>query len=116
MVATGVSDGWTYRKWKSGIAECTRAFEVSTSVQTSIDGNSLYQNSTGINKINYPFTFKSVPSEVASIQSPGGQVWLATSKGLNTTEHSAIYSIISVDKLTNTATYRISLRVEGFWK
>ena len=66
--------------------------------------------------IEYPFTFKGVPSETASIQSPGGLVWLAAAKdGMNTAEHTAVYSIVSADKLNNT-TYKISLQVNGFWR
>jgi hypothetical protein len=85
-------------------------------VQTAIDASNLYQNSTDIKKIEYPFAFKDVPSELATIQSPGNLVWLAAAKDLNTKTHTATYSIISADKLTNSATYRISIKVEGRWR
>ena len=115
VVSAGINKGWTYQKWKSGIAKCFKSFEFTTSLQAPLGENSLYQNSTSMEKFEYPFTFKATPSEVASIQSPGGLVWLATSKGLNTKTHTASYCVISVDKL-NSATYKISLQVEGFWK
>jgi hypothetical protein len=116
VISAGIDSGWTYKKWKSGIAECSKVFDVTTSVQTSIGDSGLYQNTTAIKAIKYPIEFKEAPGEVATVQSPGGLVWLATSKGLNTAKQSAVYSIISGDKLTNSATYRISLKVEGFWK
>jgi hypothetical protein len=116
VVDSGISNGWSYKKWKSGFVSCSRAVEISTTIQTAIDDSKLYKNTTEINKIKYPFTFKEAPSELASVQSPGGLVWLAASKGLNTTTQTAAYNILSADKLTNTATYRISLKVEGFLK
>lgn len=114
VVAAGVDQGWIYQKWKSGIAKCSKVFEVSTSVQTS--AGALYQNTTAIGNLKYPFAFIEAPSENTTIQSPGGLVWLTGAKKLNTTTHSATYNILSVDKLTNSATYRISMKVVGFWK
>ena len=114
IVAAGVDKGWIYQKWKSGIAKCNIVFEVSTSVQTS--AGALYQNTTTIGNLSYPFNFIEAPSENATVQSPGGLVWLTGAKKLNTTTHSAAYNILSVDKLTDSATYRISLEVVGFWK
>ena len=116
VVSAGVQSGWNYQKWKSGFARCTKTFEFKTSVQTQVGESALYQNTTTLKEVEYPFTFKSVPDEVATIKSPSGLVWLAASKMLNTTRHSAIYSIVSGDKLTDNATYKISITVEGFWR
>ena len=67
-------------------------------------------------RLDYPFIFKEIPSETVSVQSPGGLVWHATAKnGLNTRAQTAIYNLISPDKLNN-ATYKISFQVEGRWK
>ena len=114
VVSSGVNGIWTYQKWNSGIAKCFCSFEHATSLQSAV-GNTLYLNSTAVQKIDYPFIFKDIPSETATVQSPGGLVWLATTKGLNTTEQTAIYNIVSPDKQNN-ATYRISIQVEGYWK
>lgn len=116
IIETGINSGWLYRKWKSGVATCSKVHSVTTSIQTAIDSSKLYQNSTDIGAISYPFTFKSTPTETATIQSPSGMVWLAASKRTNTTSRSAKYNIISADRLTNSATYKISISVEGFWK
>lgn len=114
IVDSGVDGIWSYQKWKSGKARCWGSFEFATAVQTTL-GTSLYQNSSNMSKINYPFTFKGPPSEIASISSPNGLVWLASSKQLNTDKYSAIYNIISPDKLSK-VTYRVSLDIKGFWK
>ena len=116
VVSSGVDNGWLYQKWNSGIAMCSKTFDVATSVQTELEGSNLYQNTIKIDTLPYPFTFKAAPCETASIQSPSGLVWLASAKCLNTASHSSAYSILSADRLTNSTTYRISVKVEGFWK
>lgn len=115
IVEAGVYCDWQYQKWNSGIARCSGTFEISTPIQSSLGSSSLYQNNNEISRIKYPFKFKSIPTEIASLQSPSGLVWLSASKGINTTSSSALYGIISPDKLNN-ATYNLSLKVEGFWK
>ena len=121
IVSAGIDDGWSYQKWKSGIARCFKTFNFTTTIQTAIGTAGLYKNSTEIGELKYPFNFivknnKLYPSESVSISSPGGIVWIAAGKGLNTTKHSASYSIISPDKLTNNITYKITIKVEGFWR
>jgi hypothetical protein len=108
-------NGWTYQKWRSGIARCWITLDFKTAIQTALGGSSLYQNSTEFKKIPYPFVFKEQPSETAAIQSKGGLVWLGAAKKQNTESQSAVYVVISPDKL-DSATYTVSLQVEGFWK
>jgi hypothetical protein len=115
IVETGTDGIWQYRKWHSGIAECFGTLKLSTTVQSTVDNTTLYSNSNVMKEIDYPFTFKDVPNETATLQSPGGFAWLA-SKGSNTTKQSAIYGIISTDKQINTANYGIVLKVEGRWR
>lgn len=116
IISFGTDDGWFYQKWNSGFATASKVIELTTSVQSAIDDSGIYQNSTVIKPLNYPITFKTAPSEVATVQSSGGLVWLASSKGLNTKTKTASYSILSADMLTNNTVFRISIRVEGFWK
>ena len=115
VISSGVNKGWTYQKWKSGIARCWGTFELTTNIQSSLD-NGLYQSSSNLSEITYPFSFIDVPSESASLQSPGTLVWLSAVKKMNTEKHSAIYSVISPDKAVNTAVYKITLQIEGFWR
>jgi hypothetical protein len=110
----GVQDGWSYKKWRSGLASCNITFEVKTSVQTAV--GSLYKNSSNIDRLTYPITFKEPPSEVATVQSDNTLTWLASAKGANTENKTAQYSIISATKNTDSAIYNISIRVDGYWK
>ena len=113
VIAAGIDRGWRYQIWKSGFASCVKTFEVSTSVQTAIGNGVLYQNSTALERIQYPFTFKEIPSETATVQSPAGVVWLASAKGYNSKKESAAYTLISTNKLKDAAKYRISIKVDG---
>lgn len=113
VVEYGIDGIWTYRKWHSGRAECFGTLEVSTTVQAAI-GN-LYSDDKAMKNTSYPFTFASRPHEVASLQSPGGIVWLA-GRSENTTEYTALYSILSTDNQANQATYKIGLSVAGYWR
>ena len=116
VTAFYMQNGWTCKKWKSGFASCAISISVNTSIQTEIDETCIYHNTTTIAPIQYPFTFDHVPNEIASIASSGGLVWLGASKALNTETTSATYSILSADKLSNSAEYRVSIKVEGFLK
>jgi hypothetical protein len=121
VVESGVGNGWVYQKWSSGIAKCSMSLVVTTTVQTEL-GESLFKNSTEIPRIKYPFNFISTaelktPAEVATVQSPDGLVWLATAKnGTNTLKESASYYIVSANKQDNSANYKISISVTGFWR
>jgi hypothetical protein len=61
VIEQGVSGIWTYRKWKSGIAECWSYYQTTKSgASTSMLGLSGYVYETG--SISFPFTFQAAPS------------------------------------------------------
>lgn len=118
IVEYGVEGIWTYRKWRSGFAECCGTIEVTANVQTAL--GALYSDSKNMKKISYPFTFKATtdritPNEVASIQGPGNIVWLAVREP-NSKNKTAAYSIISPNKQQSLAKYEITIKAEGFWR
>ena len=116
VVSSGINGSWSYQKWNSGIAKCWGTFELETLIQLAIGNDLLYQSNNELKQIDYPFAFKEKPSESATVQSAGSLVWLASAKNLNTTKKSASYSLISPDKVINTATYTVTVKVEGLWK
>lgn len=114
IVSSGINGIWTYQKWKSGIAKCWGILDLTTSIQTAFDGSELFHDNK-MKSTKYPFNFKDVPSETATVQSPGGIVWLA-SKAKNTKSTSGVYVLISPDNQSTNADYAISIQVEGFWR
>lgn len=113
VVDYGTDQGWHYKKWHSGRAECYGSIDITTTILENI--GSVYANKNEIERTKYPFAFKDVPVEIATLQSPGGLIWLA-SKEKNTKSKIAQYSLISPDNQANAATYRINFLVSGFWR
>ena len=114
VVSSGIDGIWTYQKWKSGIARCCGSVKLTTNIQNAFDGIELFHDNK-MNSVKYPLTFKEVPVEIATVQSPGPIAWLA-SKTKNTKGSSGVYVIISPDEQATSAVYNISLQVEGFWR
>lgn len=120
IVSFGTDGIWTYQKWKSGIAKCWGTREVEVAIQDGFENENLTLfcdasgADTGIGRVDYPFKFKDVPSESATLMSPAGLVWLA-SRGNNSKSKSGTYRIISPDEL-DSAKYKITLHVEGYWR
>ena len=114
VVNSGIDGIWTYQKWESGIAKCWGTIDLTTSIQNAFDGSTLFHDNK-MKTVKYPFTFKEIPSETATLQSPGGIVWLAN-KAKNTKSTCGTYVLISPDKHSTSANYNISLLVEGFWR
>jgi hypothetical protein len=114
VVESGIDDIWTYQKWQSGVAKCWGTYKLTTGVNEAFTDSSLYYNSTDMETIEYPVDFVSVPSELASVCSTSGVVWLA-SNGANTEKEAASYRIISPTKL-DSANYNINFCVSGLWK
>ena len=114
IISSGIDGIWTYQKWKSGIAKCWGTVSLTTDIKNAFEGIELFHDNK-MKSVKYPLTFKNVPCETSTLQSPGGVAWLA-SKTKNTESSSGVYVIISPDKQLTNAVYNISLQVEGFWK
>ena len=114
VVSSGIDGIWTYQKWKSGIAKCWGTLSLTTNIQDAFDGIELFHDNK-MKSVKYPLTFKDVPCETATIQSPGAIAWLA-SKSMNTKSRSGVYVVISPDEQQIDAIYNISLQVEGLWR
>ena len=114
VIEQGESDGWIYRKWASGIGECWKRVSVSSSIQSTFD--TMYCGSTTMARQNYPFGFKSVPVETATLQSASytGMLYpVGSGNGVNGTYASAIYNVVRPSKQTGTYNFYISLYVIG---
>lgn len=111
IVESGINDIWKYHKWKSGKYECCGTLKVDTTIKEAL--GSLYSDNKVMQSKSYPIKFKSAPTEVASLQSQSGIVWLAGRKQ-NTATQTAEYSLISTSKQTSVASYKINLYVVGY--
>ncbi len=116
VVEQGEKDGWTYRKWDSGVAECWKTLEHSTTVATA--WGSLYVGNATARQ-NYPFAFTSKPVEVVSITSGSEMGFLYPERngnGVNGAYASARYNVCALSAISTAATYYFNFHVIGKWK
>ena len=79
VIAQGVQNGWTYRRWASGIQECWA--RVPVSFTTNIGWGTMYRTEVGLYKQTYPVTFVSTPTLIRSFDSDSGTSWALASSG-----------------------------------
>lgn len=117
IVASGTSGIWTYIKYNSGIAVCYGKGAAVQKNVTSAWGNVYTSGSNSIAKVNYPFEFKSLPTEnvAASTGSNNYACWLMASSTPNSTTATGTYELVRGTTATNVAAY-ISYVVCGRWK
>lgn len=116
VVEQGEKDGWTYRKWDSGVAECWKILEHSTTVATQ--WGSLYVGNATARQ-NYPFAFTSKPVEVVSITSGSEMGFLYPERngnGVNGAYASARYNVCALSAISTAVTYYFNFHVTGKWK
>ena len=66
VISQGTSGIWTYRKWKSGIAECWCRKTITTNI-TNVWGSLYTSGRLDALDISFPFAFKSVPVVTANL-------------------------------------------------
>lgn len=117
VVECGEKDGWTYRKWESGRAECRKTVTVSTAISTA--WGTMYVGTTKMSRQSYPFVFAAKPLEVASLTSAANAVWLfpeSGGNGVNGAYQSAIYNVCRPSAVSAAGTYYITIDAVGKWK
>jgi hypothetical protein len=114
IVGEGVTDGWYWRKWNSGKAECWKTITVTTAV--SYAWGSMYCGNTLMARQNYPFTFSTPPKEIVNVATGSNAVWVFSEsggRGVNTTTTSAIYNVCRPTQITLTANYDLNIYCLG---
>lgn len=100
-------DGWEYRMWNSGIAECWG--RVTETIKTTAVGN-VYCGAGG--NIFFPFPFSGRPIVNATVRSYGAKYCLPTINELDTSYVSLYYTTFSAFS----GTPEIYIHVIGRWK
>lgn len=117
IVEQGTLNGWTYRKWNSGLAECWYRKE-HTVIISDTWGN-LYAGTSATGRTPYPFVFKEKPHETVTIKSSLGAAFAACSSGGlgdNTVSHTASYNAIRPSAMAEESVVFFEYYVVGFWK
>lgn len=119
VVAQGRSGIWTYRKWRSGFAECWCVTSNNVAANTKW-GNTFY--STYLQGgYPLPFTFatngdiQDDPQGFVEIQTPGGNYWFQVANSCTTTNAPKGYVMCPVQH-NNTISVLFSFYIRGRWK
>lgn len=113
----GEKDGWTYRKWGSGICECWKILTINTAINTG--WGSMVVGDTKMERQNYPFAYASKPVEQATLMCGNNAAWLfaeSGGNGVNGGYASAIYNVCRPTAVTATQTFYILLYAKGMEK
>lgn len=114
IVEQGTDGMWIWRKWQSGLAECWGQYSYTSSTSTVWSAPLYYSDSVSARP--YPFTFKSIPMEWASVDSSTNALWLyKEASGHNTVSSTAVYRPIKVGAFSSN-TFDIRYYVVGRWK
>ena len=116
IVEQGTKNGWYYRKWNKGIAECWKIAEFTTTINTAF--GSMYCGNAAARQ-NYPFTFAEKPVETVTLQSGSTQGILyceSNGNGVNGVSASARYNVFRPGAMTTSSTFYLSFYVVGKWK
>lgn len=116
VVEQGEANGWVYRKWQSGIAECWKTVAHSTTVATQ--WGSLYVGNAAPRQ-NYPFTFIEKPVEICTLTSGSKMGFIYAEQngyGVNGASASARYNVCCPSAISTAVEYYFNYHVTGKWK
>ena len=118
LVDGGTKDGWVYRKYSSGLAECWKRVELATQVNSA--WGSMFVGASGTGRIGYPFEFIEKPYEWANVNSGNYAVWLYSlngGAGNNNQYSSGSYNVCRpTSGGDGTHTFYITIYVRGKWR
>jgi len=116
IVEEGSKNGWTYRKFKSGVAECWTTVLNTTSFNTT--WGSMYQNDNAMPQLTYPFDFVEVPSEIASlVGGTGYSAWIyVDSTYRQTNKKTGVYRLCRPSQVVAQAEFKINIHCLGRWR
>lgn len=116
IVAHGTTNGWTWRKWESGVAECFISTTVSS--YTLAGFSPLYYVEGGVER-NLPFSFTSVASKLSSINIRRGIAWTYFAKYDNASDELIKVKVMPVfaqNTSNNSPSFEVNISVVGRWK
>lgn len=111
-VETGSDGTWTWRKWRSGFAECWGTVTGTSAEPTAwgsvyATGQQLYAR--------YPFSFTQAPRvQVTPVFNGSRNFWVATCDGTGSAEQTPSYQLMRADSYT--IDYRLDFYCAGRWR
>lgn len=113
----GTKNGWLYRKWQGGLAECWYRKEHTVAISNA--WGSLYAGTNATGRTDYPFSFAEKPHEAVTVKSSVPSVFAVCSSGGlgdNTLSQTASYNAVRPTAYTEESTLFFEYYVVGRWK
>ena len=105
---------WTYRKWDSGIAECSCKYSLAARIEQPW-GSVFY--GYGNEPLQYPIKFLDIPKEIVTMRTENNAIsFYAKENAMNTSTHSGSYVPFRPTKSTGLQSINIDFLVIGKWK
>lgn len=116
IVEQGITEeGWRYRKWFSGLAECWRSCSEQVSEITQPWG-AMYRSDLSVGREAYPIRFEERPVEVVGVKCAGCDAMPAASEHENTRTKSGSYFAVAAEQINEATTITADFYVAGMWK
>ena len=114
VIATGATNNWRWRKWKSGLAECWQRLWVNT--DAFVLENGIYRANVPESRLTLPFPFIDTPKVLVNVDPCGFEVWLATwaTGGVADASHTGAYTLLR-NKGAGEGKSVLNYYVQGFY-
>lgn len=116
IISQGLTDGWYWRKYANGTAECWRRVKNEKKDITTPFGSMFYAN---CDEVDFPFSFYSAPVVIATVESGTALSllsWQGTdANGTTTASKPASYRVIRPTQISG-ASFTIAYHAIGRWK
>lgn len=114
VIATGATNNWRWRKWKSGMAECWQRLWVNA--DAFVLENGVYRVNIPESRLTLPFTFTDTPKVLVNVDPNGREVWLTTyaTGGIADASHTGAYALFR-NKAAGAGKFVLNYYVQGFY-
>lgn len=112
VIATGTQNGWTYRRWNSGLMECYA--RIAVSFVAGISWGAIYRTEPNLYNQEYPVPFIDTPVLVRSFDSSKGTSWALASSGASKTNTGGTMFANPVQNIKESG--YLSFFAQGRWK
>lgn len=122
VVEEGTSGIWKYRKWNNGTAQLWGSVTKTASIKSAWGNLYAVAERDRFARVNYPFTFVSVPTEMTYAHGGSSAFSMVTSTSAdgwnfsNSTTKTAMYTLLRGEPSTSSISYTLSYEVIGKWK
>lgn len=118
VVSKGKSDGWTFRKWQSGVAECWGKFNHTVAITKEITNDLLlnkYYRSDIVSETLPAGLFKEITDvNVTDVRTAEDAIYLSR---VNEITNSVVkYIFMRAGQQSTTATFDVYIMIKGTWK